>query len=38
VVLEDCQKGGLVADVGYALVVEVVKAFDESGRAAEYGD
>lgn len=38
VVLEDGEEGGLVADVGYALVVEVVEAAGELGWAAEEGD
>lgn len=38
VVLEDGEEGGLVADVGDVLVVEVVEAGGELGRAAEEGD
>jgi hypothetical protein len=38
VVLVDGEEGGLVADVGYVFVVEVVEAFDEGGGAAESGD
>lgn len=38
VVLEDGEEGGLVADVGDVLVVEVVEAGGEVGGAAEEGD
>lgn len=37
-VLEDGEEGGLVADVGDALVVEEVEAFDEGVGPAEEGD
>lgn len=38
VVLEYREKGGLVADVGDALVVEEVKAADEGVRTTKEGD
>jgi hypothetical protein len=38
VVLEDGGEGGLVADVGDVLVVEIIEARDEGGGAAEEGD
>lgn len=38
VVLEDGEEGGLVADVGDALVVQEIEAGDEGVGAPEEGD
>jgi hypothetical protein len=36
--LEYCQEGGLVANVGDILLVEVIKPSDKVGRPTEKGD